>query len=54
MISSAAHVVRGDFLPGVTTQSRMLFEGQVFAITGVVNVDMRSIDMECGAVQVVA
>ena len=53
VISSASHLVRGDFHPGVTTLTRMLFEGQVFAITGVVDVDMRGIEMVCGAVQVV-
>jgi head-tail adaptor len=53
VISSASHLVRGDFHPGVTTESRMLFETQVYAITGVVNVEMRGIAMICGAVQVV-
>ena len=53
VISSASHLVRGDFHPGVTTESRMLFETQVYAITGVVNVEMRGIQMICGAVQVV-
>lgn len=54
VISSASHLVRGDFHPGVTTETRMLFEGQTFAITGVVNVEMRGVEMVCGAVQVVA
>ena len=53
IISSASHLVRGDFHPGVTTQTRMLFEGQVFAITGVVNLEMRGIEMLCGAIEVV-
>jgi head-tail adaptor len=54
VISTASHLVRGDFLPGVTTQSRMLYGMQVFAITGVVNVDLRNIEMICGAVEEVA
>jgi head-tail adaptor len=54
VISAASHLVRGDFHPGVTTQTRMVFDGQVFAITGVVNVEMRSVEMLCGAVEVVA
>jgi hypothetical protein len=53
VISSASHLVRGDWHPGVTTESRMLFDGQTFAITGVVNVELRGIEMICGAVQVV-
>ena len=53
LISSASHVVRGRFHPDLSTLSRMLWNAEVFAITGVVNVDMRSVDMICGAVQVV-
>jgi head-tail adaptor len=53
VISSASHLVAGYFHPGVTTKTRMLFGAHVFAITGVVNVDMRSVDMLCGAVLVV-
>jgi head-tail adaptor len=53
VISTASHVVRGDFHPEVTTLTRMLFGAQVFAITGTVNVDLRSIEMLCGAVEVV-
>jgi len=54
VISSASHLVRGDFHPGVTTETRMLLDTLTFAITGVVNVEMRSVEMVCGAVQVVA
>ncbi|HZD62936.1 MAG TPA: head-tail adaptor protein, partial [Xanthobacteraceae bacterium] len=54
VISSASHLVRGDFHPGVTTETRMLLDSLTFAITGVVNVEMRSVEMVCGAVQVVA
>jgi head-tail adaptor len=53
VISMASHLVRGDFHPGVTTKTRMVFGSQTFAITGVVNVDLRSIEMICGAVEVV-
>jgi len=53
VISSASHLVEGAFHPQVTTKTRMLFAGQTFAITGKVNVDMRSVDMLCGAVEVV-
>jgi head-tail adaptor len=53
VISSASHVVRGDFRPDVTTLTRLTLGAQVFAITGTVNVDLRSVDMLCGAVEVV-
>jgi head-tail adaptor len=50
--SSASWVVRGDFHPGVTTHTRMIWGTQMFAITSVDNVDMRGVEMECRAVQV--
>ena len=53
-ISSASWLVRGDFHPGITTQTRMVFGGQTFAITSVDNVEMRGVEMACHAVQVVA
>ena len=53
-ISSASWLVRGDFHPGITTQTRMVFGSQMFAITSVENVDMRGIEMACHAVQLVA
>jgi hypothetical protein len=53
-ISSATYLVRGDFHPGVTTQTRMLFGAQAFAITSVDNVEMRGVEMVCHAVQLVA
>jgi hypothetical protein len=53
-ISSATWLVRGDFHPQVTTRTRMWWQSQVFAITSVDNIEMRGIDMECRAVQLVA
>jgi head-tail adaptor len=50
--SSASWLVRGDFHPGVTTQTRMIWGSHMFAITSVDNVDMRGVAMECRAVQV--
>jgi head-tail adaptor len=50
--SSASWVVRGDFHPGVTTQTRMIWGSHMFAITSVGNIEMRGVDMECRAVQV--
>jgi head-tail adaptor len=53
VISSASYVVRGYFHPGVTTQCRLVLNGRILAITGVVNRELRNVDMECGAVEVV-
>jgi hypothetical protein len=52
-ISSASYLVRGDFHPGITTKTRMVFGSQTFAITSVENVDMRGIEMACHAVPLV-
>jgi hypothetical protein len=52
-ISSASYLVRGDFHPGVTTKTRMVFGSQTFAITSVENVDMRGVEMACHAVPLV-
>jgi head-tail adaptor len=51
VISEATHVVEGKRHPQVTTQTRMLYAGQTFAITGMVPTEKRS--MLCGAVEVV-
>jgi len=53
VISTATYVVRGYFHPGVTTQCRFIFNGRVFAITGVADLDLQGVDMECNAVEVV-
>jgi len=52
-ISSASYLVRGDFHPGVTTKTRMVFGSQTFAITSVENVEMRGLEMACHAVPLV-
>jgi head-tail adaptor len=54
VISTASHIVKGRFHPGVTTKTRMAFGGRTFSITGKANVEERSIDMELIAVEVVA
>ena len=53
MISSASHIVRGDFHPDVTTLTRIVFDGRVLAITGKQNLDERDVTMELVAVEVV-
>lgn len=53
VLSTAAYIVRGRYHPGVTTKTRMVFGGRTFSITGVANVEERSITMELIAVEVV-
>jgi head-tail adaptor len=53
VISSASHIVRGDFHPDVSTLTRIVFDGRVLAITGKQNPDERNITMEIIAVEVV-
>lgn len=52
--SGASYVVRGFRHPGVTTKSRMRFDGRTLAITGVYNVQERGVYMELIAVEQVA
>lgn len=51
VLSSASHIVRGAFHPGVTTLTRMVFSGRTMSITGVQNIDERSVQMELVAVE---
>lgn len=51
VITQVTHLVKGDFLAGVTSASRMLALDRVFAIVGPRNVDERSITMELLAVE---
>ncbi len=53
VLSTASHIVKGRHHPGVTTQTRMVFSGRTFSITGVANVEERGITMELVAVEVV-
>lgn len=46
VITSATHVIAGRWRPDVSTRSRMLFEGRIFHLTGIRNVDERDIRME--------
>lgn len=45
VLTHVSHLVHGRFHPQVTTRTRMIWQGQHFAITGVENVDMRSVEM---------
>ena len=53
VLSTASHIVKGRFHPGVTTQTRMIFGGRTFSITGKANLEERGIFMELVAVEVV-
>lgn len=53
VISTATHIVRGRYLPGVSVSTRMLWNGRTFAIAGTRNLDERSIAMELYAVELV-
>jgi head-tail adaptor len=44
-ITTASHLVTGPYHKGVTTQSRLLFNGRTLQVNAVTNVDERSIEM---------
>ena len=50
VISTAAYLVTGRYHPSVSTQTRMIEGGRIFAITGVTNVHERGDKMELIAV----
>jgi head-tail adaptor len=53
ILSTATHIVEGDYRHDVTLESRMIFNGRTFSITGKTNVEERSITMVLIAVEVV-
>lgn len=53
VLSTASHIVKGRFHAGVTTKTRMVFDGRTFSITGKANLEERGIAMELLAVEVV-
>ena len=53
VVTMASHVVRGRYHAGVSTKTRMLFDGRTFAITGTRTPDERKILMELTAVEMV-
>lgn len=54
VIAQASHVIRGRFHPGITTESRLTFEGRVFNVVSVVNRDERDIETDLVCIEVVA
>ena len=53
VMSTATHIVKGRYHSGVTLETRMLFNGRTFSITGKANVEERGLTMELLAVEVV-
>lgn len=46
VIATASHIVRGRWRPGITTETRMIFEGRTFQITNVTNLEERDREMQ--------
>ena len=53
VLSTASHLIRGRYHSGITTQTRMIFDGRTFSITGVQNIDELGVEMALTAVEVV-
>ena len=51
VLTQQTAIVRGHYHPGVTTATRMLYNGKTYAITGVVYVDTLPPTMELAAVE---
>lgn len=45
VLATATHVITGPYHPQVTTQTRILFNGRQFSVTGVSNREERNVDM---------
>jgi head-tail adaptor len=45
VISTATHIIRGPFHPGVTTKSRVVCNGHTYNVRGFANRELRDIDM---------
>jgi len=54
VIGTATHEIRGHYHAGVTTAARLVFEGRVFHVTQVRNVDERNRTLEVTCAEVVA
>jgi len=44
-ITHVSHVITGDYHPGVTTDTRMIFNGQVYHVTSVIDDEARGLTM---------
>ncbi|RPH52601.1 MAG: hypothetical protein EHM91_00040 [Planctomycetota bacterium] len=51
VVTTGGSVVRGHYHPGVSTKTRMLFNGKTYSITGVRSIEERGIKMELSVVE---
>lgn len=49
--ATRTHVVTGPYVAEVTTKTRLTYQGRVFQVTGVKNVDERDVEMELDCVE---
>jgi SPP1 family predicted phage head-tail adaptor len=54
VVSTATHVITGPFHSGVTTKTRITFNGRLFQVIGVTNVEERGQEMVILANELVA
>jgi SPP1 family predicted phage head-tail adaptor len=52
--STASHIVSMPYHPQVTTQTRIIYNGRRFSVTGVDDVEQRHVDLVLPCVEVVA
>jgi SPP1 family predicted phage head-tail adaptor len=53
-IATATHLITGPFHPGVTTKTRILFDGREFHVNAVTDVDEAGVEMILTCTELVA
>jgi head-tail adaptor len=53
VVASATHIVTAPFHPQVTTKTRLLFNGRVFAVAGVASPEERTVETVMACTEVV-
>ena len=53
VLATATHVVKGRYHPGITTQTRITFQGRVLSVLFVANRDERGIETDLVCAEVV-
>lgn len=53
VISTATHIITGQYHPQITVSTRLVFRGRVFQVTGVANPEERNIRTICVAVELI-
>lgn len=54
VLATATHLLTGRYHAGITTQTRVTFNGRSFSVIGVVNLEERNIETVAVCVEVVA